>query len=67
MMSKMAHCKTFVGLCSSGTIVEQCSQYPPLPGMPSTSDTIKNALQACAKMDMPGCQLCESSSNCQDP
>ncbi|KAI0218489.1 hypothetical protein L0F63_005451, partial [Massospora cicadina] len=41
-------CKTYTGLCGSGTVVQQCGQFKPLPNIVSTSSVAKSLGTICS-------------------
>jgi copper transporter 1 len=66
-MSSMIGCKSYVSLCREGTIVEECSQNPGVPGLVPTFLAIQETIDMCNQMNMDGCSSCASSRDCSDP
>lgn len=68
-MPAMGGCRKYMQLCGSSTsVVKQCTQEGPLPGVMSTDATTKAVLRMCKSHAMAGCETCtDEYVNCPDP
>ena len=58
-MDTMPPCSNYVALCDKGTsVVEQCTEFPSIPGLPLTSETNTAIKSICNSHTMPGCEQC---------
>ncbi|GIL71275.1 hypothetical protein Vretimale_2865 [Volvox reticuliferus] len=64
-MSSMSGCKSYIALCKSTSVVQQCRSFPAIPGLPSTNDARKAMIAMCGSMDMVQCETCTQFS-CRD-
>ena len=57
-MPMMSGCRNYTSLCAAGSVVEQCTEQTPLPGLPTTETVALNILGICTSHAMDGCELC---------
>ncbi|KAJ3088956.1 hypothetical protein HK102_007543 [Quaeritorhiza haematococci] len=58
-MPRMRGCAGYSALCNAnGSVVGQCTQFPPLPEFPTTDLVRNQVLSICTEMTMDGCEKC---------
>ena len=62
-MPRMKGCSIYTQICQPGSVVDQCTQYPPLPFLPTTRESRDYVNSICNEMDMDGCELCVNIAN----
>jgi hypothetical protein len=53
-MPKMSGCEDYTSMCSAGSVIKECTEYPPIPGLPTTSDLNAYIKSICDEMNMEG-------------
>ncbi|KAG2448735.1 hypothetical protein HYH02_006089 [Chlamydomonas schloesseri] len=61
-MPSMGGCKSYRGLCRNGTVVQQCRDFPVIPGLPTTKEAQASVDAMCASMYMERCDTCNQVS-----
>lgn len=62
-MPGMSGCARYVSMCHPETsVVAQCDELPPIPGLPTTSQANDAIKSMCGQHSMPGCEECPLSS-----
>ncbi|PNW77387.1 hypothetical protein CHLRE_10g434350v5 [Chlamydomonas reinhardtii] len=61
-MPTMGGCKSYRGLCGNGTVVQQCRDFPAIPGLPTTKEAQASVDAMCASMYMERCDSCNQVS-----
>ena len=58
-MPKMHECRTYTKLCSTSSVIRQCTTDIPLPSLPTSAKTKSLIDSICNEMDMAGCEKCK--------
>ncbi|KAG2432990.1 hypothetical protein HXX76_008718 [Chlamydomonas incerta] len=61
-MPSMGGCKSYRGLCRNSTVVQQCRDFPAIPGLPTTKEAQASVDAMCASMYMERCDTCNQVS-----
>jgi len=66
-MPDMGGCGSYVALCSpADSVVHQCDMYPPIPGLPTTSQANEAIKSLCVQHYMAGCEKCVDNGGYMD-
>lgn len=58
-MPGMGGCRNYTALCATpGSVVAQCTEEGPMPGLPTTAAAATGILGICTSHRMSGCELC---------
>eukprot|EP00803_Ostreobium_quekettii_P011359 evm.model.scf_811.5 EVM.evm.TU.scf_811.5 scf_811:29633-36935(-) len=67
-MPMMASCEAYNSLCPADSVVEQCSDFPPVPRALTTNQAQMDIIDACLDHGMPSCVQCpRMGAACADP
>ncbi|KYR00829.1 endosomal membrane protein [Tieghemostelium lacteum] len=61
-MPGMSGCKTFKQICANGSVVNECTNYNSIAGIPKTSAINQNVYSICQDMSMQPCTECPLSN-----
>ncbi|GFR45649.1 hypothetical protein Agub_g7059 [Astrephomene gubernaculifera] len=64
-MPGMSGCKSYRTLCAANSVVPQCTQFPAIPGLPTTKQAKAAVTSICANVSGPECSTC-STISCSD-